>query len=253
MSPEGQGDPVGRKGGKNRSVDKKSGGKAGGRLLAIIGLPLLLLIFVFNFTMFPMPMQIGLLVLGTIFAYAMAFRKRSSDSIARVAWLGVANVLVALGGYLYLEQTGHLAIREQMLSVMALVFLIWTLSGWIGRSRLITGGGWAGLLLICATALETGSNIAATSYGVQHLYWLLPAGLSFFVSFLFGRGGVYVAPVFLLFGLLALFGPDIRNLVYQLPMDLFVQGIVFIKLALLVSLLIVYRGSLRNWHEQLSL
>lgn len=94
--------------------------------------------------------------------------------------------------------------------------------------------------------------ISTATYSLLHLFWIFPAALCVFVSFLLGRNRVYLAPAFLLFGVLALFGPEVRMLVNSTLMDLFVQGIVFLKLAMMISLLIVFRLDLRRWMSQLS-
>lgn len=248
LPPSGQQKPTGRSsGGRTGSF----GGRQALRITGILMLLLLFLLFVFNFTMFPVPMQIGLVLLGALFAYVMAYKKGGDNSLTRTVWLAIGAVLVALGGFVYLNNTGEIENRSSILATMALVFLAWTISGWIGRSRMITGGGWAGVLLIFAAVLEN-ANMGDVSYVNQHLYWLLPAFFSLFLAYLFGRGGVYVAPVFLFLGILALFGPDIRTVVYQVQTDFLIQGLIFMKLAVLVSLLIVYRSQIKKWTDELS-
>ncbi len=220
-------------------------------LLVIVGL-LLFLIFALNFTLFPEPMQIAVLLLGTIFPYIMYFRSRNKSLIARTTWLFVAVLMVAGVGYYYLSTGQLLGERSAVMGTMAIVFLLWVLSGGIGRSRLVAGIGTLGLVLLYATLLEDVMNIGGSSYGVQHFYYFVPAVLSLFLAAVLGRYRVYVAPVFLLFGVVVLFGPDLRTLLFGLTMDLLVQIFVFLKLAVLITLGIVFLPGLKKWSGQLS-
>ncbi|TCP53338.1 hypothetical protein EV586_10671 [Tumebacillus sp. BK434] len=240
-------------GSKAKSSWKTSanGGVLGKVLLVITGL-LLFLIFALNFTLFPEPMQIAVLLLGTVFPFVMAYRKRGKSSLAQTVWLFVAVVMVALIGYYYLSSSGLLGDRGKLLGTMAVVFLVWLLAGAAFRSRLVSGIGLLGLLLLYANFLEVAADIGTSSYGVQHFYFMIPAFLALFFAVVLGRYRVYVAPVFLAAGLLALFGPDLRMLVFGLNMDLFMQILVFLKLAVLITLFIVYHQGLKKWVGQVS-
>ncbi|ARU62047.1 hypothetical protein CBW65_14305 [Tumebacillus avium] len=228
-----------------------NGGVLGKVLLVITGL-LLFLIFALNFTLFPEPMQIAVLLLGTAIPFLMAYRKRGKSSLAQTVWLFVAVVMVALVGYYYLSTDGLLADRGALSGTMAVVFLVWLLAGAVFRSRLVSGIGTLGLLLLYANFLEIVAQVGTSSYGVQHFYFMIPAFLALFFAAVLGRYRVYIAPVFLGGGLLALFGPDLRMLVFGLSMDLFMQILVFLKLAVLITLFIVYHPGIKKWVGQVS-
>lgn len=223
-----------------------------GRILLVVGFLLLFVIFGFNFTLFPQPMQIGVLVFGVVVAYVLAFRSRHDEPTKRVTWLSIASFLVAASGYFYLSINGLLEDRSALIQVMSVVFFLWILTGSVGRSRLITGLGLAGELLMFATLLETVFEIGNSPYGVQHFYWLIPALAYLFFAFQLGRFRVYVAPAFLFVGLLGILGPDIRMLVFGVPMDFFIQVIIFLKLAVLVSLFIAFGAQVKKWSGHLS-
>jgi hypothetical protein len=216
------------------------------------GALLLFLIFVFNFTLFPMAMQIGVLVLGTFFSYYMAFRGGRGQSLRRLVWNAAAAMFLGLDGYYYLYATGELSNLAALGGVMSCVFVLWIISGGIGRSRMIAGFGWGGLLLLFGGFLEQTMRIGESSYGIQHFYWLIPAFLSLFAAYLLGRGRVYIAPSFLAIGVLALFGPDLRLLAFHTSITFFVQAIIFLKLALLLSLFIVFRPDLKRWLDTMA-
>ena len=220
-------------------------------LLIFVGL-LMFLIFAFNFTMFPMPMQIVVLLIATFLPYFLARRFGRQPGVARVAWLSAAALLLGVDGYYYLYATGQMGDRLALVVVMSIVSVLWVLIGGIGRSRLIAGIGCGGLLIMFATLLEAVLEVSAPSYVVMHLYWIVPAAVALLVARLLGRGGVYIAPVFLWAGLLALFGPELRLLAFREPLDFFIQAIVFLKLAVLIALLIVYRDALKQWISQCS-
>jgi len=222
------------------------------RILLVVGFLLLFVIFGFNFTLFPQPMQIGVLVFGIVLAYVFAFRARRDEPTKRVTWLSVASFLVAASGYFYLSINGLLDDRNALVQVMIVVFFLWILTGGIGRSRLIAGLGLAGELLMFATLLETVFEIGNSPYGVQHFYWLIPALAYLFFAYQLGRFRVYIAPAFLFVGLLGILGPDIRMLVFGVPMDFFIQVIIFLKLAVLVSLFIVFGARVKRWTGHLS-
>ncbi|PWK08421.1 hypothetical protein [Tumebacillus permanentifrigoris] len=222
------------------------------RILPGLGVLLVCLVVVFNFTWFPMPMQIAILTIASIVPYFLAKRQGRTQPFARVGWLAVGALLLVGDGYYSLWVNGVAEDTQALLGVMTVVFFLWVLIGGIGRSRLIGSGGLAGLLLIYAKLLELSAMTSTATYNLLHLFWILPAALFVFVSFLLGRNRVYLAPVFLLFGVVAIFGPEVWMLVNSTPMDLFVQGIIFLKLALLISLLIVFRLDLRYWMSQLS-
>lgn len=226
--------------------------RAKNRILFGLCVLLVCILVVFNFTWFPMPMQIGLLGIATILPYFLARRHGRTNSLARMGWLGAAALLLAADGYYFLWGSGLTEDMPSLLTVMAVVFFLWVLIGGIGRSRLIGGIGLAGLLLIYANLLEQLGDLSAVTYSVLHLYWFIPAALLVFISVLLGRNRAFLSPVFLLLGVLAMFGPEVRMLIFSTPFDLFVQGIVFLKLALLISLLIVFRLDLRRWMSQLS-
>ncbi|MBL0388335.1 hypothetical protein JJB07_17155 [Tumebacillus sp. ITR2] len=219
----------------------------------LIGLAVLLvcLVVVFNFTWFPMPMQIGILTIASMVPYFLANRQGRSNPLARIGWLGAAALLVVLDGYYSLWANGAVDDKGALLGVMAFVFFIWILIGGIGRTRLIGGAGLAGMLLIYFNLLELFGNPGAATYSLLHLYWILPFAFLVFLSVLLGRSRVYLSPMFLLFGIVAIFGPEMRMLLFTMPMDLFVQGIVFLKLAALITMLIVFRIDLRKWVSKL--
>lgn len=223
-----------------------------GRISLILGTLLLFLIFAFNFTSFPQPMQIITPLVAMLISYILAWRFGRGNSMVRVSWLSVGAVMAALSGYFYLATTGQLGDKSAILGIMALICFIWLVSGGIGRSRLIAGFGWGGLLLLFANFLQGAVDLAEKPYGVQHLYWLIPMLFSWFLSYLLGRWRVYVAPVFLFLGLIAVFGPELQMLSIGATMDFFIQAIVFVKLAVLVSLSIVFRGDLKQWVQQVS-
>lgn len=218
-------------------------------VLLVMGVLLLFVIFAFNFTLFPLPMQIGVLALVTVVVYFLAIRSGQGPALKRLAWTATSAVLVAVDGYFYLSKTGLIESRGSVIGVMSVVFLLWVLTGGIGRSRLISGIGWCGLLLMYAMLIERIADIGSGPYGVQHFYWLIPAILSLVLAYLLGRGRVYIAPVFFVLGLLSLFGPDLRLLVYGGSMDFFIQAIIFLKLAVLISVVIVFRLDLKNWWD----
>ncbi|ASS76071.1 hypothetical protein CIG75_14645 [Tumebacillus algifaecis] len=226
-------------------------GVLGKVLLVIVGV-LLFLIFALNFTLFPEPMQIAVLLLGTIFPFIMAFRQRSKSPLARTAWLFVAVVMVAVVGFYYLSTSQLLDDRTAVIGIMTVVFLLWVLAGAAFRSRLVAGIGALGLLLLYANFLEIVAQVDTSPYGVQHFYYMIPAFLAMFLAFVLGRFRVYVAPVFLFCGVLALFGPDLRMLVFGLSMDFFNQIIVFLKLAVLITLFIVFHPGIKKWVGQVS-
>jgi hypothetical protein len=221
-------------------------------ILPGLGVLLVCLVVVFNFTWFPMPMQIGILAFASILPYFLARRHGRTQPFARVGWLAVAALLLVGDGYYFLWVNQLTEDTPSLLGVMAVVFFLWVFIGGIGRSRLIGSGGVAGLLLIYANLLEQSGTIGTATYSLLHLFWIFPAALLVFLSFLLGRNRVYLSPAFLFLGILAMFGPEVRMLMNATPMDLFVQGIVFLKLALLISLLIVFRLDLRRWMSQLS-
>lgn len=222
------------------------------RILVLSGILLLFLIFVFNFTLFPMPMQIAVLVVGTLLPYLLAWRAGDGNPLARLGWLCGAALFLAVDGYYLLMQSGQLQSRTAFLGVMTLVFLGWLLLGSFGKSRLIASLGLGGLLLAFATVLEEAWQVGRSPYGVQHLYWLLPSFGCLLLAYLLGKWRVYVAPVFLFIGLVALLGPELRMLALREPMELFVQGIAFLKVAVLVSLGVVYRLPLKQWMAERS-
>ncbi|MGB8955521.1 MAG: hypothetical protein WCC10_09110 [Tumebacillaceae bacterium] len=217
------------------------------RMLLIFVALLLFLIFAFNFTMFPMPMQIVVLLIATFLPYFLARRFGRQPGLGRVVWLSAAAFLLAMDGYYYLFSTDQLGDRLALVVVMSIVSVLWVLIGGMGRSRLIAGIGCGGLLIMFATLLEEVLQMNAPSYIVLHLYWIVPAAVALLVARMLGRGGVYIAPVFLWVGLLALFGPELRLLAFREPLDFFIQAIVFLKLAVLIAMLIVYRDALKRW------
>jgi hypothetical protein len=221
-------------------------------VLLSTGALLLFLIFVFNFTLFPVAMQIAVLVLGTLFFYYLAFRGGRTQTLQRMVWNAAAALFLGLDGYYFLYATDRLANPAALSSVMSCVFVLWIISGGIGRSRMITGFGWGGLLLLYGGFLEQTMRIGESPYGVQHFYWLIPTLLSLFMAYLLGRGRVYIAPSFLAIGLIALFGPDLHMLAFQEAMTFFVQAIIFLKLAVLLSLFIVFRPDFKRWLDTLA-
>ncbi|KEO83823.1 hypothetical protein [Tumebacillus flagellatus] len=219
----------------------------------LVGLAVLLvcLVVVFNFTWFPAPMQIAILTIVSILPYFLARRQGRKNPLARLGWLGAGAFLVAVDGYYSLWANGAAEDRGALLGVMMVVFFLWVLIGGIGRTRLIGGAGLAGLLLIYFNFLEEFGHPGTASYSLLHLYWIIPFALLVLLSVALGRNRVYVAPMFLLFGVVAIFGPDARMMLYGMQTDLFVQGIVFLKLAVLITLLIVFRVDLRKWVSKL--
>jgi hypothetical protein len=159
---------------------------------------------------------------------------------------------VAAVGFYYLSSSGLLEERRAVMGTMAVVFLLWVLTGLAGRSRFVAGAGWLGLLLLYANLLEVAAKIGTSPYGVQHFYFMVPAFLSLFLAFVFGRYRVYASPVFLVLGLAALFGPDLRMLLFRVPMDLFMQIVVFLKLAVLITLFIVFHPGIKKWIGEVS-
>ncbi|MGZ4030599.1 MAG: hypothetical protein ACXVDJ_00340 [Tumebacillaceae bacterium] len=242
------------KGHRERSGGHSSSRTTGqmGRILLILGALLLFLIFAFNFTSFPQPMQIFTPLLVTLISYLLAWRKGRNNPLVRVSWLLVGSVMAMLSGYFYLATNEYLSDKSAILGVMSVVCIVWLLSAALGRSRIVASMGWGGLMLVFANLLEAGFAVGEKAYGVQHFYWMIPALLSLFISYLLGRGRVYISPVFLLFGLLACFGPELRMLAFSVPMDFFVQAICFLKLAVLVSLLVVFHSDMKNWMHELS-
>lgn len=241
---------------KRKSVQSGKSGSRGsfpiGRLLLIFGTLLLLLIFAFNFTSFPQPMQIIAPLLVTLLCYILGWRLGRERPLVRVSWLLAGALLLFMSGFFYLSTNGLLADKQSLLNTMGLICFVWLLSGGIGRSRILAGMGWGGLLLVLANLLEYSVNIAGKSYGVQHFYWLIPALISLFLAYLLGRGRVYIAPVFLVGSLLLLFAPELMMLTYGSAIDFLIQAIVFLKLALLISVGIVFRADLKNWMRALS-
>jgi hypothetical protein len=223
-----------------------------GRIAMVVGFLLCFLIFGFNFTLFPQPMQIGVLAIGILVAYIFAFRAGREERTKRVTWLSLASFLVAASGYFYLSLNGLLDDRMALVQVMSVVFFIWILTGGVGRSRLLAGLGLAGELFMFATVLESIVNIGNSPYGVQHFYWLIPALCYLFMAFQLGRFRVYIAPAFLVLGLLGILGPDVRMLVFGVPMDFFIQVVIFLKLAVLVSLVIVFGSEVKKWTGHMS-
>jgi hypothetical protein len=238
------------KGQKNRSNTRTSGQM--GRILLILGALLLFLIFAFNFTSFPQSMQIFSPLVFALISYLLAWQKGRKSPLVRVIWLLVGAVMIVLSGFFYLHTKDLTSDQSSVLAVMTIVCVIWLLSGGLGRSRIVASMGWGGLMLIFANVLIVGFGIGEKPYGVQHFYWMIPALISLFLSYPLGHGRVYIAPVFLFFGLLALFGPDLYLLIYSKPMDFFVQAICFMKLAVLISLSIVFRTEVKNWMRELS-
>lgn len=252
---EGESFSTEQKSTSGKGYQERSGGRTTGqigRILLILGALLLFLIFAFNFTSFPQPMQIFSPLAFALISYLLAWQKGRNSPLVRVIWLLVGAALVVTSGFFYLSTNDFMSDRGAVMVVMTLTCFVWLLSGGLGRSRIVASMGWGGLMLIFAQLLIVGFGVGEKAYGVQHFYWLIPAMISLFLSYPLGHYRVYIAPVFLFFGLLALFGPDLYFLVYSKPIDFFVQAICFVKLAVLISLSIVFRSEVKHWLRELS-
>ncbi|UOF88935.1 hypothetical protein LSG31_13445 [Fodinisporobacter ferrooxydans] len=130
--------------------------------------------------------------------------------------------------------------------IFLIAFCFWVIIGTAGRSKWISGLG----LLMCVLFVDwllLQRNVFTVSYFQQHLFAVGFAMLLSVCASAMIRHQVKTSVVWIFAAVFALFLPDINQWFGGQPLSFASEGLLFLKVLLLTSMGIVWRGHLYRW------
>lgn len=203
-----------------------------------------LILLAFHFTRFTLPMQIAIFGFFSVICYLLAFLFRKSSPPITHLLLGISFVVLLLGGFYILYQTG--APLPMMLAYLTMVSLSLCASAFLfGFSYLL----YCGLLaLMLVYGVATVDRVGAGySWWRAELYWVPIACLMIGLGFLVHQNNPKWAGVLSACGMVAFFGAEVQSLYIPSARQELIQLLLFIKVFLSSLFFFFTRGYWYQW------